>query len=84
MLDALVSEGMMEALLAVVEEHASSSSSPSSSSSSTDAGAAGSGLSLLLLADLAAGSERAKVRDKRERAPTKQHRSTRDARACVP
>lgn len=52
MLDALVCHGMMEVLLAIVEEHASSP---------TNSGAAESGLSLLLLADLAAGSESAKV-----------------------
>lgn len=52
-LDALVSAGMMEMLLAVMEDNASSSA---------DSRAAESGLALLLLADLAAGSERAKVR----------------------
>lgn len=51
--DALVSEGIMEALLAVVED---------SASSSTKSRTAESGLALLCLADLAAGSERAKVR----------------------
>lgn len=53
MLDALVSAGMMEMLLAVIEDNASSRA---------DSRAAESGLALLLLADLAAGSERAKVR----------------------
>lgn len=52
-LDALVSAGLMEMLLAVIEDNASSS---------IDSRAAVSGLALLLLADLAAGSERAKVR----------------------
>lgn len=50
--DALVSEGVMEALLAVVEDGASSS---------TKSRTAESGLALLCLAELAAGSERAKV-----------------------
>lgn len=58
MLDALVSAGLMEMLLAVIEDNASSS---------TDSGAAESGLALLLLADLAAGSERAKVRGRHKR-----------------
>lgn len=53
--DALVSEGVMEALLAVVGDSASSSTQ------STQSRAAESGLALLCLADLAAGSERAKV-----------------------
>lgn len=52
-LDALVSAGMMEMLLAVVEDNAASSA---------ESRAAESGLALLLLADLAAGSEKAKVR----------------------
>ena len=76
MLDALVSEGMMEALLAIVEEHASSSSS----SSSTDARAAESGLSLVILADLASGSEKAKVR---YRDRHQQSSMTSDARVCL-
>lgn len=54
-LDSLVSEGVMEVLLAIVQENASSSSPGSSRT-------AESGLALLLLADLAAGSEAAKVK----------------------
>lgn len=56
-LDALVSEGMMEALLEIVEER-------NASSTAAGAEAAELGLSLLLLADLAAGSERAKVSER--------------------
>lgn len=52
-LNALVSEGMMEVLLTVVEKY---------SSSCTDSSAAESGLVLMFLADLASGSEKAKVR----------------------
>lgn len=52
-LNALVSEGMMEVLLAIVEEY---------SSSSTESSTAESGLALMFLADLASGSETAKVR----------------------
>lgn len=50
--DALVSEGVMEVLLAIIGE---------SSSSSTDSQTAVSGLAMLFLAELAAGSEGAKV-----------------------
>lgn len=48
--DALVSEGVMEALLAIIQANAYSSSRTDQS-----------GLALLCLADLAAGSARAKV-----------------------
>ena len=52
-LDALVSEGMMEVLLSIIQGNASSS---------VNSRTAESGLALLFLADLSAGSERAKVR----------------------
>lgn len=52
-LDALVSEGMMEVLLSIIQGNASSSANSRTAESS---------LALLLLADLSAGSERAKVR----------------------
>ncbi|CAM9109555.1 unnamed protein product, partial [Hapterophycus canaliculatus] len=52
-LNALVSEGMMEVLLAIVQGY---------SSSPTDSSAAESGLALMFLADLASGSEKAKAR----------------------
>lgn len=75
-LDALVSEGVMEVLLAIVGACASSAG----------AGAAESALSLLLLADLAAGSERAKVREG-ERGEGRLEARTRTSkpsqRACV-
>lgn len=52
-LDALVSEGMMEVLLSIIQGNAFSS---------VNSRTAESGLALLFLADLSAGSERAKVR----------------------
>lgn len=52
-LDALVAEGMMEVLLSIIQGNASSSANSRTAESS---------LALLFLADLSAGSERAKVR----------------------
>lgn len=57
MRDALVSEGLMEALLAVIQEIALLPSSSSKASATSE-----SGVAMLCLADFAAGSERAKVR----------------------